>query len=148
MEERNIHSLHAQRELRRIRHRQSTVGMLGFIALVILLLILVIETGRAFRQMKRVGAFVSTLSTQSPDEVKATLDGFVPLLVDHNPLVRNAAAAAFTAATGMQSDGIAADWKAWWEQHRETWRYGQTPNTNEAMQTVSPQPYRQAFPKQ
>lgn len=121
--------------------------MLGFIAAVIFLLILVIEVGRAFRQMQRVSAFVSTFSTQSPDGMKAALDRFALLLVDYNPLVRNAAAAAFTAATGMQSGGIAADWKAWWEQHRETWRYGDKPQTNEALRTVSPQPYRQAFPK-
>ena len=146
MPEDRIRSLRGKRELRQLRRGQRRGSVIAFIALATVLLALVLESGRAFRHMRRVHTFVATLATQTPDQVRAQLDGFLDLLVDRNPLVRNAAVAAFTAATELQTNGSAADWRAWWLEHRAAWRPGYTPGTNAAPPSGGPHPYRSALP--
>jgi len=140
-----VHSLRAARELRQIRRRGRQLRMLVAMAVGVVLLVMLMELGRAFGHMQQVNRFVQTLSVMSPAEVTRELDRMALMLTDRNPLVQNAAVAAFTVATGLRLEGGSGAWWQWWQEHRGTWKYSTATPTNEPG-VVSPHPYRSAFP--
>lgn len=143
----HVTSAQGRRELRQLRRRQkSQSGLLALLVIGTVAVALLAEGGRAYYQMQRLKAFVTDLATQTPAQVKNGLDEYAELLRDHNPLVRQAAVAAFMATTRRTDLSSPIEWRVWWQTHRETWRYNPANATNEPEYIISPQPYRQAFP--
>jgi uncharacterized protein (DUF488 family) len=143
----HVTSVQGRRELRQLRRRQkSQSGLLALLVIGAVALALLAEVGRAYYQMQRLKAFVTELSKQTPLQVKNGLDEYAALLADHNPLVRQAAVAAFMATTRRSDISSPIEWRVWWRTHRDAWQYDPNSATNAPEYIVSPQPYRQAFP--
>jgi uncharacterized protein (DUF488 family) len=143
----HVTSAQGRRELRQLRRRQKSQS--GFLVLLVIgavALAFLAEVGRAYYQMQRLKAFVTELSQQTPWQVKNGLDEYAALLADHNPLVRQAAVAAFMATTRRSDISSPIEWRVWWRTHRDAWQYDPNSATNAPEYIVSPQPYRQAFP--
>ncbi len=141
-----VQSVQGRRELRQLQRRRRGNKTILFFAVAVLLGVVVVEMGRSYIRMGRVKEFIANLEVSSPEQVKADLDQFTVGLRDHNPLVRNASVAAFKVATAWPVQGDATEWLVAWRLHRDAWRYRPGVSNEPLPETVSPQPYRQAFP--
>ena len=83
--------------------------------------------GRAFFYMQQVGKFTETLHEKSSAQLRRELDRYAHALGDSNPMVRNAAVAAFRAATGEDFGNDTVAWQTWWQDNRQTWEYKPVP---------------------
>jgi hypothetical protein len=137
MRRRRYHSGEYYREMRRLKKRRSDKTMRYLVLGGALLAALVVIVGRVFLgvcrgyfYMQDVNHFTATLDQQTPAGVKTNLEHFALGLSDDNLLVRDGSIVAMKAATGWNLGKDAADWRQWWDDHKEHWTYHLSGSTN------------------
>jgi hypothetical protein len=123
--------------MRRLKKRRPektlkyiVLGVALAAALMMVLGRVYIGVGRGYLYMQNVNRFTATLDQQTPAEVKTNLEHFAAGLSDDNLLVRDASIVAMKAATGWNLGKDPADWRQWWDDHKEHWTYHPSPSTN------------------